>query len=337
MTSTPTPAGTRHRIGIVGAGAIGGHVAARLSAAGHDVTLLARGATLQALRTSGLRYATGGQAPVRHEVRAESSPAAIGAQDLVILTLKSQAIPAVAPTLAPLLADSTPVLTLNNGLPWWYFLVPGVPQSGLRLASVDPGGVTESAIGLSRVLGGTIMASCHCPEPGVVAHGAGGRIALGEPAGGTSERATHWAGVLARAGLGAVASPQVRSDLWLKLLGNVCSNPLSLLTGVTTDRMLDDAGVRALFASMMDECIALGRRLGLTIETDAAQRMAQTRQLGAIRSSMLQDLEGGRSVELDAILGAPIECALAIGHGVPRLQDVYALARLRAAGAGLYP
>lgn len=325
------------RIGIVGAGAIGGHLAARLAGVGHTVTLLARGATLQALRTHGLRYTSGGQPEQRHAVRAESTPEAMGPQELVILTLKSQALPLVVPTLGPLLGDETPVLTLNNGLPWWYFLVPGQPLEGQRLRRVDPEGATEQAVALSRVLGGTVMASCHCPEPGVVVHSAGNRIALGEPGGGVSERATLWSGVLAEAGLGAVASPQIRTEIWLKLLGNICANPLSLLTGATTDRLLDDPGTRAVFAAMMNECLELGRRAGLTLETTAEQRMAQTRQLGAIRSSMLQDLDAGRSVELDAILGAPIECALALGQPVPRLQDVFALAGLRAAGVGLYP
>lgn len=325
------------RIGIVGAGAIGGHVAARLAGAGHAVTLLARGATLEAVRAHGLRYATAGGPVQRFDVRAESTPLAMGEQDLVILALKSQALPTVVPTLGPLLGADTPVLTLNNGLPWWYFLVPGQPLEGQRLKRVDPQGDTERAVDVSRVLGGTIMASCHCPEPGVVVHSAGARLALGEPTGGVSERATRWAGVLADVGLGAVASAQIRGDIWLKLLGNICANPLSLLTGVTTDRMLDDPGVRALFAAMMQECIDLGRRLGLTLDTTTEQRMAQTRQLGAIRSSMLQDLEAGRSVELDAILGAPIECAQAVGQPVPRLQDVFALACLRAGGAGLYP
>lgn len=325
------------RIGIVGAGAIGGHLAARLAGAGQQVTLLARGATLQALRTHGLRYASGDAALQRVDLRAEASPLAMGEQDLVILALKSQALPAVAPTLGPLLGPNTSVLTLNNGLPWWFFLVPGQPLEGIRLTRVDPDGATERALALPRVLGGTIIASCQCPEPGVVVHSAGARLALGEPAGGLSARATVWAGVLAQAGLGALASERIRSDIWLKLLGNVGSNPLSLLTGVTTDRILDDPGVRALFAAMMDECIALGLRLGLALDTTTEQRMAQSRLLGAIRSSMLQDLEAGRSVELDAILGAPIECAQALNQPVPRLQDVFALARLRAAGAGLYP
>lgn len=334
---TPAFTSSSCRIGVIGAGAIGGHVAARLAAAGHQVTLLARGATLAALRAHGLRYVSGGQTEQRHAVRAEAAPEAMGPQDLVILALKSQALPAVAPSLAPLLADATPVLSLNNGLPWWYFLVPGLGLGSQRLHSVDPDGATERAIALPRVLGGSVVASCHCPEPGLVVHSSGGRVVIGEPAGGLSERATRWSAVLADAGLGAVASAQIRTDIWLKLMGNICSNPLSLLTCATSDQLVDDPGVGRLFATMMSECLGLGRHLGLTLPTTVEQRMAQTRQLGAIRSSMLQDLEAGRGVELDAILGAPIECARALGYPVPTLEQIFALAGLRARMAGLYP
>ena len=331
----PTPSTSPLRIAIVGAGAIGGHFAARLAAAGHAVSMLARGDTLTALQLHGLRYTSGDQPQQQWPVQAFGDTADMGPQDLVILSVKSQALPAVAPTLAPLLHDETVVMPVGNGIPWWFFLVPGQPLSPLRLHSVDPGGAIERAIALPRVLAGTIMASCHCPELGVVVHSAGGRVTVGEPLGGHSARAEAWSRLLADAGLGASTSADIRAELWLKLLGNVSSNPLSLLTGVTTDRMLDDPDMRALFANMMNECIALGRTLGLTIATDAEQRMAQTRKFGAIRSSMLQDLEAGRSVELDAILGAPIECARAAKQPVPYLEAVFALACMRASSAGL--
>jgi len=334
MPSEAMPASLR--IAVVGAGAIGGHFAARLAEAGHSVSLLARGATLDALRTHGLRY-TSGTGPQRSiAVRAAASPLEMEAPDLVVLALKSQALPAVAPALAPLLAGGATVLPVGNGLPWWYFMVPGQPLSGLRLRSVDPGGAIEHAIDLAQVLGGSVMASCHCPAPGVVVHSAGGRVVIGEPAGGRSARAERWAAVLADAGLGAVVSEDMRAELWLKLLGNACANPLSLLTGVTTDRMLDDPGMHRLFARVMDECIALGRRLGLALDIDTAQRMAQTRKLGAIKTSMLQDFEAGRCVELDAILGAALECASALQQPVPQMESVFALAGMRAQQAGLY-
>lgn len=328
---------TPQRIAIVGAGAIGGHFAARLAAAGHTVSLLARGATLATLRSHGLRYTTGAEAQRSLSVRACATAEEMGPQDLVVLALKSQALPALVASLQPLLADGTPVLPVGNGLPWWYFLVPDCPLSGLQLRSVDPQGDIARAIALDQVLGGTVMASCHCPAPGVVVHSAGGRVVVGEARGGPSARVDHWVQVLADAGLGAAASSNIRADLWHKLLGNVCANPLSLLTCATTDRMLDDPGVHALFAHTMQECIALGQRLGLPITTTAAQRIAQTRQLGAIKSSMLQDLEAGRGVELDAILGATLECAQALEQPMPYLQSIHALACLRAREAGLWP
>jgi 2-dehydropantoate 2-reductase len=325
------------RIGIVGAGAIGGHFAARLAQAGHSVSMLARGATLDALRKDSLRYRTGDGPERRFAVQAHATPADMGAQDLLILSVKGQALPALAPTLGPLLSDQVVVLTVGNGLPWWYFLVPGGALPGLRLSTVDPSGAIERSLPLEQVLGGTVMASCTCPQPGVVVHSAGGRVVIGEPGGGNSARAQRWASVLADADLGATASDDIRSELWHKLLGNASANPLSLLTGATTDRMVDDVRMHALFVSLMDECLSLGRRLGMRMDTDAAQRIAQTRKLGAIKTSMLQDLESGRGVELDAILGATLECADAVQHPMPALAAVFALACMRARESGVYP
>ena len=339
MPSEPmrSPSSTQPlRIAVIGAGAIGGHFAARLAEAGHSVTVLDRGATLDAIQKHGLRYASGSDPQRSIAVRAAASPLEMESPGLVVLALKSHVLPTVVPTLSPLLQGGATVLPIGNGLPWWYFLVPGKPLSGLRLRRVDPEGAIERTIDMQQVLGGSVMASCHCPEPGSVVHSSGGRVSIGEPAGGNSARAQHWAGVLADAGLGAVVSDDIRSELWLKLLGNACANPLSLLTGVTTDRMLDDGPMRQLFERMMNECITLGRSLGLTIQTDATQRMAQTRKLGAIKTSMLQDLEAGRSVELDAILGAALESASALQQQVPQLESAFALACMRAQQAGLY-
>jgi 2-dehydropantoate 2-reductase len=332
MNDFPTHA---RRIGIIGAGAIGGHFAARLALAGHRVSILARGATLDALATSGLRYTCPGEAEQIIAVEAHASCTDMGPQDLVIIALKSHALPAIAASLTPLVGRETVVLPVGNGLPWWYFLAPGNPLEGLRLASVDPQGEIERALPFEHVLGGSVMASCSSPAPGVVHHHSGGKIVIGEPCGGISARAHDWAQLLTASGLPTTASDDVRRDLWLKLLGNVCANPLSLITQASTDRLVDDPGTRAIFESLMAECLALGRHAGLTLEIDIAQRIAQTRQLGAIKTSMLQDLEAGRRVELDAILGAPLECAARLDVAVPLMQTVFALARLRAAQAGL--
>lgn len=327
--------GGRQRIGIVGSGAIGGHFAARLALAGHTVSMLARGRTLDKLRQHGLRYQSGdGMHCV--PVLAGASADELGAQDLLLLTVKGQALPEVAAALGPMLTADSTVLTLGNGLPWWYFLVPGVPLSGLRLRSADPLGTIERALGLDRLLGGTVFASCHCPEPGFVVHASGGRVVVGEPGGGDSARAERWATLLADAGLGGSATSQIRRELWLKLLGNVCFNPMSLLTQTSTDRMLADPGLERLAQRLMRECISLGDALGLDLQVAPDQRIAQTRKLGAIKTSMLQDLEAEREVELDAILGTVLECAQAAACDVPQLDSLYALAAARSRQAGLY-
>lgn len=325
------------RIGIVGSGAIGGHFAARLARAGHTVSMLARGRTLEAIRQHGLRYTThttGQEYSV--VVQASETAAELGPQDLIVIALKGQALPEVAPALSPLIGPQSTILTVGNGLPWWYFLAGGQPLDGLRLRCVDPTGSIEKALPLPQLLGASIFASCQCPAPGVVQHSSGARVLLGEPGGGLSSRASAWADLLASAGLGGEVSANIRRDLWIKLLGNACFNPVSLLTQASTDRMLADPNLQRLFIRLMEECIALGQSLGLALKIDPVQRIEQTRQLGAIKTSMLQDLEASRNVELDAILGTVLECATAMKHPMPQLDSLYALARMRARQAGLY-
>jgi 2-dehydropantoate 2-reductase len=249
--------------------------------------------------------------------------------------VKAPSLPALAPALRTLMHERTLLLSAGNGLPWWYFLPSGKPCEGLRLRSVDPHGELERAIPLPQVLGFSVFASCHCPQPGVVQHSAGSRLVLGEPGGGASERVDALAQRLQAAGLDAQASSDIRRDIWIKLLGNACFNTVSLLTGAATDDMIDDPRLHALFVRMMDEAIGVGGRLGLRLDVDPARRIAQARQLGHIKTSMLQDLEAGRAAELDAILGALVECAAAVAMPVPTLDDVFGLAQLRACSAGL--
>ncbi|HSV52935.1 MAG TPA: 2-dehydropantoate 2-reductase [Burkholderiaceae bacterium] len=322
------------RICVVGAGAIGGWLAARLALAGETVSVLARGATLQQLATTGIELRSGGKRDVV-PVRAAASAAELGPQDVVLVTVKAPSLPAIAPSLQPLLHEKTLVLSASNGLPWWYFLAPGQPCSGLRLHSVDPRGEAERALPLPHVLGLSVFAACHCPQPGVVQHDSGGRLVLGEPGGGRSERADALAQRLQAAGLDAQTSDDIRQDVWLKLLGNACFNPVSLLTGATTDEMIDDPDLHALFVRMMEEVLGIGGRLGLRRDIEPERRIAQSRQLGRIKTSMLQDLEAGRPVEVEAILGTLLECAAAVAMPVPTLAGVRALARLRARHAGL--
>jgi 2-dehydropantoate 2-reductase len=322
------------KVAVVGAGAIGGWLAARLALAGESVSVIARGATLRQLAQRGVELRSGGKVE-RAPVRATGDAAELGPQDVVLLTVKAPALPALAPALRPLLHERTLVLSAGNGLPWWYFLPAGQPCAGLRLRSVDPQGEIERALPLPQLLGLSVFAACHCPAPGVVQHDSGGRLVLGEPGGGPSDRVDALAQRLQAAGLDAQPSTDIRRDIWIKLLGNACFNPVSLLTGASTDEMIDQPELHALFVRMMEEAIGVGGRLGLRLEVEPARRIAQARQLGRIKTSMLQDLEAGRAVELDAIVGTLVECAAAVAMPVPTFASVLALARLRARHAGL--
>ncbi len=323
------------KIAVIGAGAVGGWLAARLALAGESISVIARSATLQNIAARGIELRSGGRTEVA-PVCAAACADDLGEQDVVLVTVKAPALPALAPTLRPLMRQDTLVLYAGNGLPWWYFLVPGQPCSGLRLRSVDPDRAVEAAFPLEQVLGLSVFASCHCPAPGVVEHASGGRLVLGEPAGGISTRVEELAQRLQSAGLDAQPSADIRRDIWMKLLGNACFNPVSLLTGAHTDDMIDARDLHALFVRMMQEAIAIGGRLGVRLQVDPLQRIAQARALGHIKTSMLQDLEAGRTVELDAILGSLVECAASVAMPVPTLESILGLARMRARHAGLH-
>jgi len=324
------------RICIVGAGAIGGFIAGRLAQAGNDVSLLARGRTLEALRRHGQRLDSAGKL-VASPVRASDDAQALGPQNVVVITVKAPALPEVARAIRPLVGADTIVIPALNGIPWGFFLDAGLPLGGTRLRSVDPDASIEASLPVDQVLGAVVFASASTPEPGLTLHASGNRIVLGEPKGGSSERARAVAALFTQAGFDAPASENVRADIWTKLLGNACFNPASLLTGAYTDDMIDDARLHGMFVAMMDEALALGTRLGLPAQVESRARIAFTRGLGHIKTSMLQDVEAGRPVEIDSILGALVETAAAAEFPTPTLDTVYALARMRAQALGLYP
>jgi 2-dehydropantoate 2-reductase len=222
------------------------------------------------------------------------------------------------------------VLPAINGIPWWFFQPEGVPCSGLHLKTVDPDGAIERAVPLKHVVGLSVFASSASPAPGVVRHGAGQRFVFGEPGGGVSPRVEALTAMFSRAGFAAEASPNMRTDIWVKLLGNACFNPVSMLTLAHTDDMIDDPGLHQLFVRMMTESLAVAERLGLEIAIQPTERIASTRKMGHIKSSMLQDLEAGRGLEIEAILGALVECAQAAQVPTPTLETVLAIARGRA-------
>ena len=330
------------RIGIVGLGAVGGFLGARLAASGAaEVCALARGATLAAVRARGLtlleRDADGVERTTTAAVRVADDPAALGPQDLVIVAVKTTALAEVAPRIAPMLGDRTALLSAMNGVPWWFFEGLGGRPAGLALDSVDPGGAVGAALPASRVLGAVTHLSASTPEPGVVRHGQGRRLIVGEPSGASTPRLERVVGVLRAAGFEAEASARIQRDVWFKLWGNMTMNPVSAITGATGDRLLDDPLVRGFLSQAMREAAEVGARIGLPIDIDPEERHAVTRRLGAFRTSMLQDIEAGRPVELDALVGAVREIAQALGVATPTIDGLLGLARLHARVRGLYP
>lgn len=321
----------RMQIGVIGAGAIGGLFAARLALAGHSLNLFARGATLAALQQNGLRLDSRGRSDTV-AVQASDDAAALGKQDLLIIAVKAPSLPQVLGAVKAMSGPRTLIVPALNGLPWWFFLA-----QGRRLRSVDPDGAIEAAVPLAQVLGCVVFPACSTPAPGHVVHAGGERIVFGEPAGGSSERVQNLAKLCQQAGFEAEAGAEVRREVWLKLLGNACFNPVSLITRAHTDTLIDEPGIHALFVGMMEEALAVGRAAGLAVSMDPLQRLAVSRRLGHVRTSMLQDAQAGRPVEVEAILGALLETAEAEGVAVPLIAAVTALARVHAREAGLMP
>lgn len=323
------------KVCVYGAGAIGGLVGVKLAAAGCELSVVARGATLEALRRDGLRLESSGTTSTQ-AVRAESDPAALGVQDLVIIAVKAPSLPDVARRLAPLLGPETVVLTAMNGVPWWFFEGFGGRLQGQRLQSVDPEGTIAQAIPARHVIGSVVHMSCTLDGPGYVRHHAGNKLILGEPSGAQSERVQQLAALLTRAGFEAPVSPQVQKDVWYKLWGNMTTNPISAITGATTDRIVDDELVRGFSAAMMLEAKAIGAKLGIPIAEQPEDRFAVTRKLGMFKTSMLQDVEANRPVELDALVASVRELGQLTQTPTPFLDVLFGLARLHARVHGLY-
>jgi 2-dehydropantoate 2-reductase len=332
------------KVTVVGLGAIGGLLAARLSAAGVQVQAVARGAALDAVRASGLKLTGAGAGAVAgadvatttHRIEASDNAADLDAPDLVIIALKGQALAAALPALAPLWAHGPVVMPAMNGVPWWFLKTP--PLNDARpLDSVDPQGVIDAAIPLRSVLGCVVHLTSSTPAPGHVRHGFGERLIVGEPNGGASARCDRVAALLGSAGFVAEKSTDVRRDIWFKLWGNMTMNPVSALTGATCDRILDDPLVRRFMGEAMAEAAAVGQRIGCPIEQNADARMALTRELGAFKTSMLQDCEMGRPLEIDALVSSVHEIALRVGVPTPTIGALLGLTRLMAGTRGLYP
>ena len=317
------------KICIFGAGAIGGYMGAKLALAGAKVSLVARGPHLAAIKANGLRLIEDGTdrtAPVT----ATDDPAELGPQDYLIVTLKAHSVPPVVDRMRPLMHDTTTVVSAVNGVPWWYFHKLGGPLDGTRLQSVDSGGTQWTALGPERVLGCVVYPAAEVQEPGVIRHIEGNRFSLGEPDGSRSERALKLSGILSEAGLRAPVRPRIRDEIWLKLWGNLSFNPISALTHATLDVLCTDPGTREVARRMMLEAQQIGEKLGVKFPIDVERRIDGGAAVGAHRTSMLQDLEAGRPMEIGALVGSVQELGRIVGVRTPTIDVVLALVELRA-------
>jgi 2-dehydropantoate 2-reductase len=324
------------KICIYGAGAVGGFIGALLARNGCEVSALCQGATLEALRNYGLRLQTKDE-QLTEKVYATDDPATLGIQDVVVIAVKAPALIHVAQRIAPLIGPNTIVLTAMNGVPWWFFDGFGGQYAGMKLDSVDPDGAIAAAIPSQHVVGCVVHGSFSLIAPGHVRHGFGKKLIIGEPDGSDSERVRMLASLLAEAGFDMVASRNIQSDIWFKLWGNMTMNPVSAITGATCDRILDDPLVYRFCLDVMGEAARIGARIGCPISQSGAERMAVTRELGTFKTSMLQDVEKGRAVELDALVSAVREIGQKAGEPTPNIDALLGLARLHARVRGLYP
>ena len=302
---------------IAGAGAIGGYMGALLARAGEDVTLFARGAHLSAMLQCGLRILSAeGDFEVRPSLIGSLKDA--GAFDVIIVGVKAHGLTSLAPDLKPLIGPATTVVSTQNGIPWWY----------CNLESVDPGGIIAASIDPSRVVGSIVYLGTEIAEPGVIRHMEGNRITLGEPDGTRSDRCRAIAEALIRAGLRCPVTTRLRQEIWVKLLGNVAFNPLSALTRATLAQMARDPGVRNVVVSIMSEVVAVADRLGIEMPVSIDQRIAGAEKLGEHKTSMLQDLEAGRPLEIEPVAGAVLELGARLGVEMPHTRAIYSCAKL---------
>jgi 2-dehydropantoate 2-reductase len=323
------------RVCIYGAGAIGGWLGVKLGLAGCDLSAVARGDTLAAVREHGLRLRENGD--IRSiPVRASAETSDLGIQDAVIVAVKATAMVQVARSIAPLLGPDTLVLTAMNGVPWWFFEGFGGRYAGTRLRAVDWDGSIAASVPGRHIVGGVVHASCSLESPGLARHHFGNKLIVGEPSGEKTQRVRDLATLLERAGIDTVLSEQIQKDIWFKLWGNMTVNPISALTGATTDLILNDDQVRGFISSVMLEAREIGARIGIPIDQRPEDRHQVTRRLGAFKTSMLQDVEAGKPVELDALVTVVKELGQLTGVATPFTDALLGLARLHAQVHGLY-
>jgi 2-dehydropantoate 2-reductase len=323
------------RICIYGAGAIGGYMGALLSRAGAEVSFVARGEHLAAMRRHGVTLLMDGAEHVARP-RCTDDPAELGPQDLVIIALKAHSVPAVVPKMRPLIGNDTAFLTAVNGIPYWYFYAHGGDWQDSVVESVDPDGLQWRMLGPERAIGCVVYPATEVVAPGVIRHVYGNKLPIGEPDGTISPRLRNIAGILAAAGFDAPIRERIRDEIWLKLWGNLCFNPISALTCATLDVICADPGTRDVARAMMLEAKAIGERLGVQFRVDVERRIDGAGRVGAHKTSMLQDLERGRAMEIDALVTSVQELGRRVGIPTPTIDAVLALVRQRARVASLH-
>ena len=323
------------KICIFGAGAIGGYMGAKLAQAGAEVSLVARGPHLAAMRNNGLTLIEE-SGTSNTAVTASDDAASLGPQDYVIVTLKAHSVPSVVDKMQPLIGPDTTIVSGVNGVPWWYFHKIGGDLEGTRLATVDPGDAQWNGFGPDKVLGCVVYPAAEVVEPGVIKHIEGNRFSLGEPDGSKSDRALALSKALGAAGLKAPVRPRLRDEIWVKLWGNLSFNPISALTHATLDVLCTEPGTRAVARAMMVEAQEIAEKLGVKFPIDVDRRIDGGAAVGAHRTSMLQDLDAGRPMEIDALLGSVQELGRVTETATPTIDTVLALVQLRGKVAGLY-
>ncbi|HZH06880.1 MAG TPA: 2-dehydropantoate 2-reductase, partial [Lautropia sp.] len=323
---------------VVGLGAMGGYMAARMLAAGLAPVALVTPRHLEPLRAKGLRLISEGR-ETSFPITASSDPQTLGEQDLILLSVKATSLPGIARVLGPMIGRRTLIVAAMNGVPWWFFHGLDESQAGAPIQAVDPGGVVSAALPPQQCIGCVLHLAASMPEPGLVAHAFGNRILLGDPmarGSGGPGRAGPVVELMLGAGMGAVLSDDIHAEVWYKLWGNMTMNPVSAITGATMDVILKDDDVRAFMSRAMIEAGEVSRRVGITLPVSPEERHKLAAQLGAFKTSMLQDVEAMRPIELDALVGSVIEIAMRLDVDVPNIRALMGLARLRARQLGLY-
>ena len=323
------------KVCIYGAGAVGGLLAGRLAQAGHEISVVARGAHLTSILARGLRIVSEGK-EFQVRINATNDPSRLEPQDYVIVAVKGQSLPEVAAGIAPLLGPATSIVTAMNGVPWWFFDRLAFGGGKLRLESLDPGGKIGAAMPTPRIVGCVVHLAASTPEPGLIRHNMGKRLILGEPGGRNTARTLEIVAALQGAGFEAEASGFIEKDFWVKLLGNISFNPVSALTLATANRLIADQHVKTYMVAIMRECLAIGRAVGVDAAIDPEARIDMARKLGVFKTSMQQDMEAGKKLEIDGLLTGTLEIAQKAGVAAPFTESLAGLARLRAESSGQY-